>query len=147
MKLSSRIWALGVVFLFGVQYAIAGAPLKGVGVSLGKPPGGGGTARVSSAAGEVNFGVWPRGNYTVSFSTAALAANSRTARVERLHVEIRGGAQGTVTHVLSAADADTLAPIEIVSDGKTPLVVKVSDGGSEPVDWTRVKSHSNSTNN
>lgn len=147
MQLSSRMWALGLVFLFGVQYAIAGAPLKGVDVKLGKNPGGGCAAKVSPEGGEVTFGVWPRGNYTVSFSTAALAANSRVARPGKLHVEIRGGAQGPVTHVLPAADADTLAPIEIVSDGKTPLVVKVSDGSSEPVDWARVKSHSNSTNN
>lgn len=147
MKVSSRIWALGVVFLFGVQYAIAGAPLKGVGVSLGKSPGGGCAAKVSPEGGEVTFGVWPKGTYTLSFSTVALAANSRTARPAKLHVEIRGGAQGPVTHVLPAANADTLAPIEIVSDGKTPLVVKVSDGGSELVDWARVKSHPNSANN
>jgi hypothetical protein len=39
-------------------------------------------------------------------------------------------------------------PIVFTSDGKMPLVVKVSDGATEPVDWVvRVKSHSNSTNN
>jgi hypothetical protein len=92
----------------------------------------------------VNFGVWPKGSYTVSFDTA----NAPGAKPASLHVEVLGATEGTITHVLATSSADRVEPIVINSDGKTPLVVKVSDGTTEPVDWVvRVKSHSNSTNN
>jgi hypothetical protein len=146
MKKMSAIWAL-VVWICGVQLAFAGAPLKGIDVKLGKNPGGGCAARVSGDGGEADFGVWPKGNYTVTFSTATLTASGRGVKPEKLHVEIQGSVQGTITHVLPTAMAESLVPIEIVSDGKTPLVVKVSDGVNEPVDWARVKSHSNINNN
>ena len=146
----SRIGKI-VVCLFvcalAAQAAFAGAPLKGIDVKLGKNPGGSAAARVSGDGGEANFGVLPQGNYTVTFSAAKLGAEARSAKVEKLHVEIRGGSHGTIQHVLPAAAAETLEPIEVVSDGKTPLVVHVSDGGSEPVDWAKVKSHSNTNNN
>ena len=148
MKRVSAIWALAVVCVFGVQQAFAGAPLKGIDVKLGKNPGGNCAARVSGDNGEANFGVWPKGSYTVAFSNAKVSPNTRGARPEKLHVEIRGAARGAITHVLPAATADSVAPIEIVSDGKTPIIVKVNDGENEPVDWAvRVKSHSNSPNN
>ena len=131
----------------GAQSALAGAPLKGIDVKLGKNPGGGCAARTSDAGGSANFGVWPKGNYTVTFSAVNVAANARGAKPNNLHVEISGAVEGKITHVLPAATADGLAPIEFVSDGKTPLMVKVSDGTGEPVDWARVKSHSNASNN
>lgn len=141
--------ALVLVFFctLSVQSAFAGAPLKGIGVSLGKSPGGGCASRVSGANGEASFGVWPKGNYTVSLSAANAAPNARGAKPETLHVEIRGAVGGPATHVLSAATAERLAPFEVISDGKTPLVVKVSDGTGEPLDAARVKSHPNSANN
>ena len=147
MRKLSAIWALGVVCVFGVQYAVAGAPLKGIDVKLGKNPGGGCAARVSGEGGEANFGVWPKGNYTVRFSAPKAAPNARGAQPEKLHVEIHGAAQGTITHVLPTAAADNLTPIEFVSDGKTPLVVNVRDGAGEQVDWAKVASHSNTNNN
>lgn len=146
MRTKSMI-AVGLLYAAGAMSAFAGAPLKGVGVTLGKTPGGGCAARVSGANGEANFGVWPKGNYTVSLSTANAAPNARGAKPETLHVEIRGAVGGPITHVLPAATADRLAPIEFVSDGKTPLVVNVSDGAGEPLDVARVKSHPNSANN
>lgn len=147
MKKLSATWALVFLCVLGVQSAFAGSPLKGIDVKLGKNPGGGCAARVSGDSGEANFGVWPKGNYTVSFSAANAAPNARGAKPETLHVEIRGAAGGPITHVLPAASADRLTPIELVSDGKTPLVVKVSDGTGEPLDAAKIKSHSNSTNN
>lgn len=147
MKRLSATWALVVLSMVGVQYAFAGAPLKGIDVKLGKNPGGGCANRVSGDGGEANFGVWPKGNYTVSFSAPKAAQNARGAQPEKLHVEIHGAGQGTIKHVLPTAAADNLAPIEFVSDGKTPLVVQVNDGTGEPVDWARVKSHSNQSNN
>lgn len=147
MKRLAVTWALVVLCALGAQNAFAGAPLKGIDVKLGKNPGGGCASRVSSDGGEANFGVWPKGNYTVSFSAANVPADARGAKPEKLHVEIRGAAREPITHVLPAATADQLAPIEFVSDGKTPLVVQVNDGTGEPVDWARVKSHSNQSNN
>lgn len=147
MKKLSATWALVVLCALGVQSAFAGSPLKGIDVKLGKNPGGGCAARVSGDGGEANFGVWPKGSYTVTFSATNAAPNMRGAKPATLHVEIRGAAQGKITHVLPAATADRLAPIEFVSDGKTPLVVQVSDGTGETVDWARVVSHSNTNNN
>jgi hypothetical protein len=144
-----RVWMNvvgGLVCFVAVQYAFAGAPLKGVDVKLGKNPGGTVAARVSGVAGDVNFGVLPKGMYTVTISAAKVTANTRMAKPERLHVEIRGASQGVMTHVLATASSDAV-PIEIVSDGKTPLMVIVNDGQGEPLDAARIKSHSNSTNN
>lgn len=142
-----RVWivpAFGLMFVLASHSAFAGAPLKGVDVKLGKNPGGGCAAKVSDSGGAVNFGVWPKGSYTVSFDTANLQSSKPTS----LHVEILGAAEGTITHVLAASSADRVDPIVFTSNGITPLVVKVTDGTSEPVDWVvRVKSHSNSTNN
>ena len=139
--------AASLVFLLAVQSAFAGAPLKGIDVKLGKNPGGGCAARTSDAGGNVNFGVWPKGSYTVTLSGANLPANERGSRPSNFKVEISGVVEGRVSHVLPAANAEDLAPIDFVSDGKTPLVVKVSDGTGEPVDWARVVSHSNTNNN
>jgi hypothetical protein len=62
-------------------------------------------------------------------------------------VEISGVVEGRVAHVLPASNVENLEAITVTSDGKTPLIVKVSDGTGEPVDWAKVKSHSNQTNN
>ncbi len=136
-----------LVFLFAVQAAFAGAPLKGIDVKLGKNPGGGCAARTSDAGGNVNFGVWPKGSYTVNLGAASMPANARSSKQSNFKVEISGVVEGRVAHVLPATNVDDLEPITVTSDGKSPLVVKVSDGTGEPVDWARIKSHSNSTNN
>jgi hypothetical protein len=135
------------VCLLAVPSAFAGAPLKGIDVKLGKNPGGGCAARTTDANGNVNFGVWPKGNYTVAFSASNMPANARVAMPAKFHIEIRAAVQGIITHVLPATNADGQAPIEFVSDGKTPIVVNVNDGSAEPLDVARIKSHSNSTNN
>jgi hypothetical protein len=147
MNRISKLLVSLFVCALAAQTAFAGVPIKGVDVKLGKNPGGSVAARASGESGEANFGVLPQGSYTVTFNATNLAADARTAKVNKLHVEISGGAQGAIKHVLPAATAETLEPIEVLSDGKTPLVVHVSDGGSEPVDWARVKSHSNTNNN
>jgi hypothetical protein len=140
-------FSASLVFLLAVQAALAGAPLKGIDVKLGKNPGGGCAARTSDAGGNVNFGVWPKGSYTVTLSSAGLPASARGSSPNNFKVEISGVVEGRIAHVLPAANAGDLAPIEFLSDGKTPLVVKVSDGTGEPVDWARVVSHSNTNNN
>ena len=147
MKQFARIVVTVGVCLCGGLSAFAGAPLKGIDVKLGKNPGGTIASRVSDANGGSNFGVLPKGTYTVTFSAANMLATARTVKPGRLHVEIRGATAGLIAHVMPAAGTDSMMPIEIVSDGKTPIVVVVNDGSAEPVDVVRIKSHSNSTNN
>lgn len=142
-----RSWIVCVACVLAVQSAFAGSPLKGIDVKLGRNPGGGCSARTSDANGNVNFGVWPKGNYTVALNASNMPVNARVAKPAKLHIEIHGAVQGTITHVLPAADADGQAPIELVSDGKTPIIVSVNDGGAEPLDAAHVKSHSNTNNN
>ncbi len=139
--------AMCLVGVLGAQTAFAGSPLKGIDVKLGKSPGGGCSARSSDASGNVNFGVWPKGSYTVSLAAVSQPANAQSSKQSNFKVEISGVVEGRVAHVLPAANVDDLEPMTVTSDGKTPLLVKVSDGTGEPVDWARVKSHSNQTNN
>lgn len=136
-----------LAFLVCGQTAFAGLPLKGVDVKLGRNPGGNCAAKISDQYGNANFGVWPKGRYTISLTAANLFAHARNARPVNLHVEISGATEGTLTRVMPAGTVDRLAPIAITSDGKTPIVVQVSDGTGEAVDAVRVRSHSNSTNN
>jgi hypothetical protein len=63
--------AAAAACLFLAQTVFAGAPLKGIDVKLGKNPGGGCAARTTDAGGKADFGVWPKGNYTLEFAPAA----------------------------------------------------------------------------
>jgi len=51
----------------GIAYA--GAPLKGVDVKLGRNPGGMAAARTTDPNGKINFGVLPRGSYSIQLVT------------------------------------------------------------------------------
>ena len=111
------------------QAAFAGAPLKGVDVKLGKNPGGGCAARTTDANGVIDFGVWPKGHYTISISSAPGASAT-----------ITGPVGGAIERDVGADASARTAPISFALDGKAPLRVQV-------VAAARVKSHSNSTNN
>ena len=143
VKKALLVSGLGLYVALGAASALAGVPLKGVDVKLGKNPGGGSVQRTSDASGTADFGVLPKGSYVLTFSVA----NVTGAKTPTLHLEIRGTAEGTVTHVLPAATADIIVPVLVTSDGKTPLTVKVSDGTGEVVDRACCKSHSNTNNN
>ncbi len=119
---ASRLLALAAALvLVGQQSAFAGAPLKGVDVKLGKNPGGGAAARTTDAHGHADFGAWPalpKGQvYTITFATLPGSA----------HVVVKGGAQGAIDRDI--APADRQAPISLVSDGSTPIVVEVETAG------------------
>ncbi|HEV2575780.1 MAG TPA: hypothetical protein VGU25_01100 [Acidobacteriaceae bacterium] len=59
------------LILLSCHVALAGAPLKGIDVKLGKNPGGGCAARTTDANGQADFGLWPKGDYTLEFAKAA----------------------------------------------------------------------------
>jgi hypothetical protein len=143
VKKALLVAGLGLYVAWGAANAFAGVPLKGVDVKLGKNPGGSTVQRTSDAAGNADFGILPRGSYVLTFS----AANVPGAKPSTLHFEIRGAAEGPLTHVLPAATADIIVTVVVNSDGKTPLVIKVTDGTGEVVDRACCKSHSNTNNN
>jgi hypothetical protein len=128
----TRFVAVAAACLFLAQTVFAGAPLKGIDVKLGKNPGGGCAARTTDAGGKADFGVWPKGNYTLEFAPAAPAgqASGRSLPMPALmkaHVVISGATGGKIERDVEAgASADRASPIEFSLDGSQKLVVVVS---------------------
>jgi hypothetical protein len=134
--------AAAMALMLFARLAFAGAPLKGVDVKLGKNPGGGCAARTTDAGGKADFGVWPKGYYTLDFAPAgstpvsgpaAVPATSRTqapvakSPASKLHVVITGASGGKVERDLDAGEAtERAAPLEFSLDGKQSLVVLVT---------------------
>jgi hypothetical protein len=131
-----KLMLIGVFCLLCAQSALAGAPLKGIDVKLGKNPGGGCAARTTDNAGKADFGVWPKGNYTLSFTAAAGTTSGQAAndalrtgakQPAKLHLVIRGAAGGKIEREIgSGTDAERAAPIEFSLEGKEVLVVVVT---------------------
>src|ERR1700678_3711159 len=108
LALKSLRVVAGATFFLLAQFSFAGAPLKGIDVKLGKNPGGGCAARTTDSSGKADFGVWPKGNYTLEFAPASssLAAAPATDRTQtpaakpgamtqtKLHVVITGATGG-----------------------------------------------------
>jgi hypothetical protein len=121
--------ALCVLF---VQSALAGAPLKGIDVKLGKNPGGGCAARTTDSTGKAGFGVWPKGNYTLSFVAAASpnASGQAAGRAQttKLHVVIQGAVGGKIEREIdgSADSAARVSPVQFSLSGSEELVVVVT---------------------
>lgn len=127
-------WAVFSVLL--VQGALAGAPLKGIDVKLGKNPGGGCAARTTSGDGKANFGVWPKGNYTLSFAATAApkvivetakGAKLMSAAASKMHIAIQGADGGKIDRDIDVgADAARVAPVQFELSGSDELVVVVT---------------------
>jgi hypothetical protein len=132
--------AAATVILFA-QLAVAGAPLKGIDVKLGKNPGGGCAARTTDAGGRADFGVWPKGNYTLEFTSSASSptaapAASRTSSPAtkpgtraalKLHVVITGATGGRLERDLDAGQStERAAPLVFTLAGTQSLVVLVT---------------------
>jgi len=143
ITLKSLPVAAAATFVLLAQLAFAGSPLKGIDVKLGKNPGGGCAARTTDAGGKADFGVWPKGNYTLSFfksQTATEASSGKaTGRIEapptgqgtqpsvKLHVVITGATGGKVERDFDAGQATERAvPLEFTLDGKQSLIVLVT---------------------
>jgi hypothetical protein len=133
--------AAAAIVILLAQFAFAGAPLKGIDVKLGKNPGGGCAARTTDAGGKADFGVWPKGNYTLEFApvvsspvdppaasrTVSPAAKPGTQPALKLHVVITGATGGKVERDLDPAQsAERATPLEFSLDGTQSLVVLVT---------------------
>jgi len=131
--------AATVIFL--AQIAFAGAPLKGIDVKLGKNPGGGCAARTTDAGGKADFGVWPKGNYTLEFAPAVSSPAAAPAAIRtqapaskliapsptKLHVVITGATGGKMERDFDAGQsAERAVPLQFSLDGKQSLVVLVT---------------------
>lgn len=121
MKRTIGLW-VAVSSLIVASAAFAGAPIKGVGVSLGKVPGGGLATRVTDANGMADFGalpVLPNGvSYRITFDKLPEAAA----------ITILGGKGGDMHFDLPRTDIverRLSKPETFASDGKTPLRVQV----------------------
>ena len=141
MKTAIRFLVVGGTLLaLSAHIAVAGSPLKGIDVKLGKNPGGGCSARTTDATGKANFGVWPKGNYTLTISPATLSAPvvQNTARTAshpsksaslapaKLHLVITGASSGKIERDMETATSARVAPFEFVLGGKDELVVTVT---------------------
>jgi hypothetical protein len=128
-------------FILLAQFAFAGAPLKGIDVKLGKNPGGGCAARTTDSGGNADFGVWPKGNYTLEFApadspSAAAPAASRTQAPggktatlssTKMHIVITGATGGKLERDFDAGQStERAAPLQFSLDGKQSLVVLVT---------------------
>ena len=142
-RIAKQSLAIAAVFLFLAQAAFAGAPLKGVDVKLGKNPGGGCAARTTGSDGTVDFGVWPKGNYTLSFFKSQMATEASSGKATgrtvapptgpgtetpvKLHLVITGTTEGKLERDHdSALPTGRAVPLEFSLDGKQRLVVVVT---------------------
>jgi hypothetical protein len=145
------------LFVAGIAYA--GAPLKGVDVKLGRNPGGGASARTTDAGGKINFGVLPRGSYTLELVTPMPTPPAPGARVEppmqTALVEIEGiGATpykvewNFMMRRPSPVQPPEATPVATARQaGPPPDKIFFDSDGSHPVMVTIIKSKSNISNN
>ena len=114
--------------------ALAGAPLKGVDVKLGRPPGGTPVAsRVTDKSGKFDFGVLAKGNYQLT-----IGLPDGTGAGAPVSLVVEGVPTGNVTRVLKVggANAKTAGPtpvMEFTADGVHPIAGRIStaDAGTD----------------
>jgi hypothetical protein len=123
-------FCLGLTFIAGLLFvmssvAIAGAPLKGVDIKLGKNPGGGLASRTTDVSGGFNFGVVPKGSYRI---TVAAPAGSELAKTRAVEVIVYSAAKAPVSAVLGPSGAarksgavEAADFMVIASDGVHPI--------------------------
>jgi len=124
MKTGLRLFFVVALCVLFVQGALAGAPLKGIDVKLGKNPGGGCAARTTDSGGRANFGVWPKGNYTLSLVPAAAPKAGVTKTAAPAASKFHGKIEREVD--ASANAAARVAPVQFSLGGSEELVVVVT---------------------
>jgi Carboxypeptidase regulatory-like domain len=108
---AKSVFALAAALLFASGLAVAGAPLKGVDVKLGKSPGGGAVARTTTDAnGAFVFPEVPAGSYTLSFELPP-------------ELKPAPGSAAAAKNAVLAGGPTTQARIEIVAAGKETVAI------------------------
>ena len=136
-RLIPPVVAGALVVLMAVSPALAGAPLKGVDVKLGKNPGGSAAAKTTDASGNADFGVLTAGEYYVIISLPppppASPGASRTAQPTGAVVTINGAKGGTLTKQLAvptnaraASGGTDLPQVLFQADGSKRVSITVS---------------------
>lgn len=128
-----RLHALAALLsVLSVTTALAGAPLKGVGVSLGKIPGGGvANARLADDGG-FSFGIVPAGTYRLK-----LDSTDAGSQLPSIHLLVHG-TRKPIDQTIAVSNAATarksgsvIFTVDIVSDGKTPITGSIEGLGTD----------------
>jgi hypothetical protein len=104
---------------------LAGAPLKGIDVKLGRNPGGSVAARTTASDGSFDFGILPKGRYVITLAGAAGSAV----------INLKGAAEGAVHKAVAVAKGvggatarQAGGALEFTSDGRHPVRGHISTG-------------------
>ena len=134
--LVTRLTAVSLATLIFVTGAIAGAPLKGVDVKLGKRPGGQMASRTTDRGGNFDFGVLPKGNYRIALAFPQ-GKHGSAADAVMMTLAIKGPVGGAVTKILKVGTTDDASTTRLASeasvadfasDGIRPITGNVSAG-------------------
>ena len=151
-RLTTSTIAVVALFALGLQCAIAGAPLKGVDVKLGKNPGGSPAARTTTdVSGAFSFPEMPAGSYVLTFDLPASAAAAEPKGMSAVNLK-----QARIAVKFGGMVADAYWDFErkgaVDATGRqtaTGIVVDLDKPGkiTGAVEATVVKSKSNISNN
>lgn len=136
---------------------VAGAPLKGVDVKLGKNPGGSPAARTTTdTKGKFNFGVVPAGSYTVTLDLPDESKNSKEKGLSAVNVKlalvrIDGAVGGPIKVGWDFKQRESFPSTAQSAKTTGQKTIVLESNGHDPltgiVETAIVKSKSNITNN